>query len=83
MKRMKGIDHGKGQIDLKHHLTPARFLPTELHHKVDGSIEDAPSFAIVMEHGGIVVFGEVSLKMFNEALADIGYEIRRKDVSNN
>ena len=80
--RMKGIDYGKGQIDLRHHRYSSRFRPTEIHHKVDGSVEDGPSFVIVMELAGIAVYGEVSLKMFNEALGDIGYKIRRTNVSN-
>ncbi len=81
--QMKGIDVGRGQIDLRHIGFYAHEMrPTEIHHKADGAEEGKPSFAIVMVNKAqdVAFFGQVSLKMFNKALADIGYEIKRKET---
>ena len=68
-----GINHGLGSIKL---TGPIReFLPTEIHLKENGDTEDNPSVAIVMKASDISVVGQLSLKMWNEGLKDIGYKI--------
>ena len=69
-----GINHGTGPIKLMGPVT--EMLPTEIHLKEDGAIGDTPSVAIVMDDfSNPVVFGQLSLKMWNEGLKDIGYKI--------
>ena len=48
--------------------------------KEDGSIDDKPSFAIVMDGRKITdkVFGQISLHMLNEGLDDIDYQVVKK-----
>ena len=84
-KAFVGINHGKGKIDLTKHNSDGRFnnvtemKPIEIHLKEDGSVKDEPSFAIVMKNVfGAVVYGQISLEMLNEGLADIGYKIIKK-----
>lgn len=76
-----GINHGKKQINLNRHRRVAEFKPVEIHLKEDGSIDDGASFAIVMsnlyEQLLVDVYGQISLKMFNEGLKDIGYKIEK------
>ena len=73
IKPFMGINHGLDSIKF---TGPIReFLPTEIHLKEDGDIEDNPSVAIVMKASDISVFGQLSLKMWNEGLKDIGYKI--------
>ncbi len=78
-KAFIGINHGKGNIDIKHDLV-AQLLPIEIHLKENGTLDDKPSFAIVlssMVKSLPVVVGQLSLKMWNEGLKDIGYEIKK------
>lgn len=77
-KPFVGYNHGKNKIQLEGN----RFLhakPIEIHLKEDGDINNEPSFAIVMEHVAFIhitfIVGEISLKMLNEGLEDIGYKI--------
>jgi hypothetical protein len=53
--------------------------PVRIFLKEDGAIDDKPSFAILMTHDTTMIrhqiLGQVSLKMWNEGLADVGYEI--------
>lgn len=79
-KAFKAFNHGKDKIDLRHHKGIIEMKPVEIHHKEDGSIKDEPSFCIVMTHPfSPTVGGEISLEMLNDALADIGYEVIRKE----
>lgn len=80
MKPFRGINHGKDDIDLTHlDYPPVEFKPIEIHLKENGSITDEPSIAIVMQRPeGFAVVGQLSIKMWNEGLADIGYEIVKK-----
>lgn len=78
-KPFQGINVGKNQIDLTQYDTVTQFKPIEIHHKQDGDINDQPSFTLVMTHPvGMTAIGQISLEMFNEGLADIGYEIVKK-----
>ena len=71
-----GINHGKGQIDLNHLDNTDEFLPIEIHMREDGTTDNKPSVAIVLKDGGgRHVYGQLSLKMWNEGLKDIGYKI--------
>lgn len=75
-----GIDHGAHHIDLTHLQILGEFKPTEVHFKENGAEGDNPSLAIVMATpitGGFV-FGQISVEMFNEGLADIGWELKQK-----
>ena len=77
-KDFKGFNHRKGQIsiDPKYNLTQLK--PVEIHLKEDGDLNNEPSFAIIMvrpTNNG--AFGQISLKMLNEGLADIGYKIEK------
>lgn len=78
--RMKGIDCGAANIDLRTHENIVWARPHEIHHKSDGAItDDGPSFCFVLlsHNDQLATVGEVSMKMFNEALADIGYKIEK------
>jgi hypothetical protein len=78
-KPFKGYNHGVGPIPI---LTGAHELrPIQIHLKQDGAIDDdgkdVPSLAILMigNDGKTVAFGQISVKMMNEGLADIGYKL--------
>ncbi len=77
-KPFKGFNHGKGLIDpttFLAHTNVVQALPTSIHLKEDGAKDGGPSVAIVMESRGGAAFGQLSLKMWNEGLKDIGYKI--------
>ena len=71
-----GIKDGTGPIKL---MGPIKeLLPTEIHLKEDGDVDGNPSVAIVMsDERAKIVFGQLSLKMWNGGLKDIGYKIVR------
>lgn len=80
-KDLIAVDHGKHKIDLSH-LTAKYIidmLPTEIHHKEDGDLNDNPSFCFVLERKRIdtAIIGQISLKMLNDGLKEIGYKIER------
>lgn len=80
-KAFIGISHGKGTIKINHEFV-TQLRPIEIHMKEDGTLDDKPSFCIVMSsmmEGLSVVAGQISLKMLNEGLKDIGYEIKKID----
>lgn len=82
-KDFKGTNHRKNMIDLTRHKGLLLELrPTEIHLKEDGALGGKPSFTIVMTHPhesiDMVVCGQLSFDMWNEGLADIGYEIVKK-----
>ena len=69
-----GIKDGKGPIKLMGPII--ELLPTEIHLKEDGDVDGNPSVAIVMSNEvAKIVVGQLSLKMWNEGLKDIGYKI--------
>jgi hypothetical protein len=75
-------NHGTKPMDLTHLGPSFQFIPTELHLKENGTITEEPSFAIVMQSPGIkslstAVIGQVSLKMLNEAMEELGYRIEK------
>lgn len=71
-----GINHGKKVIEIGSEFRIVQLKPTEIHLREDGDIDNNPSVAIVMENAfGPIAFGQLSLKMWNEGLADVGYEI--------
>lgn len=74
-----GINHGTGKIDIRDKGLSTQFKPVEIHLKEDGALGDKPSFAFVLTSPGkITVIGQLSLEMWNEGLADIGYELVKK-----
>lgn len=74
VKPFIGINHGTGPIKLSGPVLELR--PTEIHLKEDGAVGDTPSVAIVMSNlSKRFVMGQLSLKMWNEGLKDIGYKI--------
>lgn len=77
MKDFKAINVGKGIIEVE---SPCiELIPTELYLKEDGDIHDNPSIAIVMEREGHKkAVGQISLRMLNEGLAEIGYVFQKR-----
>lgn len=79
-----GVDHGTNPIDLtgikQRIFTEMR--PIAIHHKLDGQIDNGPSFCIVMSSvpAGSIVYGQVSLNMLTKALDTIGYTLKKKDA---
>ena len=79
MKDFKTIDHGTDKMDMRGLGYAVQVRPTELHHKSDGAKDDSPSFAIVMQGRNMApVVGQISLKMLNEAMEELGYSIIHK-----
>jgi len=77
INKFKGIDVGKGPIDLSPYPSAYQLRPIEIYHKEDGAVDDGPSFGILMicpYNIAAPVLGQISLKMFNEGLADVGYK---------
>lgn len=75
-----GENVGTGPIFMPHN-TGFQLRPVKLFLKEDGAIGDKPSFAIYMvdpKGYSAPVLGQISLEMFNKALKDVGYEIRKK-----
>lgn len=89
-KLFKAFDWGTGQIDLTHHeVKMLELKPLEIHHKSNGTINSGPVFGIVMGipkdignapevKNAPMIYGQISLEMLNEGLAEIGYEIIKK-----
>lgn len=82
MKEFKAINAGKNKINLSHlDGLIDEVKPIEIHLKEDGDINSHPSFCIVMMEKSIGLprhyFGQISLKMLNESLKNIGYEIKK------
>lgn len=78
--RITGFNHGNSHIKLTFDKAFAiQVLPIEVHLKEDGALDHTPSMCLVMAdpHFNIYCYGETSLKMWNEGLKEIGYEIRR------
>lgn len=79
MKDIKTYNAGTGQIKIDE---PAIIMrPVELHLKVDGAKDNTPSLAFVFALGTVrvtpSVVGEISVKMLNEALGELGYKIEK------
>ena len=74
-KPFNGYNHGVGPIPIMQGA--AQLRPVQIHLKEDGAIDDKPSLAIVMigNDGHSVAFGQISVEMMNEGLADIGYKL--------
>lgn len=80
-KDFEGFNWGKEKIIIKppKNFTPLEVRPVQIHLKEDGSLNDEPSFVIVSDHvSGLWTYGQISFKMFNEGLNDIGYELRKR-----
>lgn len=56
--------------------------PTEIHLKEDGSRENGSSLAIVLSVPNQpqlpIIVGQISIKILNEALGELGYQITTK-----
>lgn len=74
---IKVKNHGANPIDLSEIGSTAKELrPTELHFNTNGSIDDKPTFAIVMKHpSGLNVYGQFSMKTLQDCLNELGFEI--------
>lgn len=72
-----GVNHGQDKIVIISDKPVSEFRPIEIHLKEDGALDDTPSFnfLLVNEYYPINITAQITLKMFNEGLADIGYEI--------
>jgi len=80
----KTKDWGDALMDLRGKKILLRLMPIELHHKSNGSRENEPSFCIIMagnrlEHTPCVI-GEISLKMLNEGMKELGYNIVKNET---
>jgi hypothetical protein len=75
---MKVVNHGAKPIDLRHIGSTAKEARlVELHFNTNGSIEEKPSLAIVMQlPSGLNIYGQMSLETLNDCLEQLGYEIR-------
>lgn len=79
-KPFKGFNWGKGTVNFMPVAGESwkEFKPTQIHLKEDGTIDDKPSLVIVMEgRSKHMAYGQISLEMLNEGLADIGYKITK------
>jgi hypothetical protein len=82
MKDIKTKNWGKEQIDLRHLGFVSEVRPIEIYLKEDGSKTNGPSICIVnMGAGSKHTFSQITIEMFNEALGELGYEIRKKDLA--
>lgn len=71
-------DYGTEKMDLRHRSPHIEAHIVELLHKIDGQIDDQPSFAIVSQIiGQGYVYQQITLNTLNHALNKIGYEIRK------
>lgn len=56
-------------------------MPVKLFLKEDGAKDNGPVIAIFnLASGGLGLISQISLKMLNEGLADIGYELIKKEI---
>lgn len=88
-KPFKGINVGMEPFVIPYNDTLVQLLPTEIYLKENATLTDGPGFAIVLrlpadmtEKLGCpfpTVVGQLSLEMFNDGLADIGYKIIKTD----
>ena len=71
------IDHGKRKMNISSATVIGE--PTEIHHKIDGDINNQPTFAVLIETAipGLKVVGEISLEMLNNGLKTIGYQMQK------
>ena len=83
-KDIKTQDVGYGQIELNkpQHKGMIQLKPVEIYHKEDGSKEDKPSFCFIMRDTSfspkhLPVCAQVSLEILNEAMHELGYEIKK------
>ncbi len=77
-----GINWGTEVVDLRRPGVLTEMRPVEVHLKEDGTLDNGPSLTFVLVHPPlqstpIAVFGQISVKMLNEGLADIGYKIEK------
>lgn len=83
-KEFKGFNHGTGSVALglanATGLNTDQKRPVQIHLKEDGAIGDKPSFCLVLTNGREVTIGQISLEMFNEGLADIGYKLVKDET---
>lgn len=77
-KAFTAITVGTDPIDLTKYDKVIQLIPTEIYHKSNGDLDNKDSFCIVMRDSvGGVVCGQISLKMLNDELKDIGFELAR------
>jgi hypothetical protein len=75
-KFIKTFDHEFDTLDVSHLDDVIEGRPIELHHKKDGTVDDKPSFAIIIElPNGKNVVGQFSLKSLTECLNELGYDV--------
>jgi hypothetical protein len=76
MEKIKTKNWKKGQADLTYlGKNVIQLRPEELHLLENGAKDESESFIIIMQRPGIAAFGQVSLKMLNEALDELGFRI--------
>ncbi len=78
MDKLRTYNHGTGliQTDMKGIVKLTQGMPTELHLKEDGTLDNKPSFAVVIEDlNRNKVIGQISLRMLKQALNELGYDV--------
>lgn len=76
---IKVTNHQANPIDLRHIDRIIESRPIELHYNENGSIEDKPSFAIVLKlPSNLKTCGQFSLKTLETCLDELGYKITKK-----
>jgi len=77
-KAFKTFNHGTDPIRLVSEPGKkiAEGMPTELHLKEDGALNNTPSLAIIIRDiEGNRIVGQISLQMLNDGLNELGYQI--------
>jgi hypothetical protein len=59
------------------------FKPIQVHLKEDGSLDNKPSFCVVLHHPIVdkYVYGQISLKMADDVLRQFGMKIVNIDIN--
>jgi hypothetical protein len=80
---IKVINHGSNAINLQpiqFNSTEAR--PIELHFNTNGSVNNEPYLAIVLEtRSGFHVYGQLELETLQNCLQELGYKIEPIPIS--
>ena len=77
---MNTFNHGKSQIKLNFPNATKHMRPIELHMREDGSLNNTPSFAMVMmnQTGTQFVVGQFSIETLTDCLDELGFTLTKK-----
>lgn len=75
---VRGFNHGTKPIQLELPVGFARECrPFEIHIKEDGALDKTPSLCLVMTDFHGFYYGQISVKMLNQALKEAGYKLEK------